>query len=71
MNSPKLDYYQLYTWLNHHYDDKLIRHQVIEDIYQMIFRKINSMGLELKITEDELYQKLIHFIVNQTNISNK
>ena len=46
MKVKKLDAYDIYQWLTHEYDDKLIRHQVIEDIYDMIKNKIDSLDLE-------------------------
>ena len=69
MKVQKLDSYDLYKWLTHEYDDKLVRHQVIEDIYDMIKNKIDSLDLELKISEDEFYRKIVQFIIHQTRIS--
>ena len=43
MKVKKFDTYQLYQWLNHQYDDKLVRHQVIEDIYDMLKNNIDSL----------------------------
>ena len=35
MPGKNLDLYEVYNWLSHQYDDKLERHQVIEDIYDL------------------------------------
>lgn len=59
---------ELYNWLTHNYDDKLQRHMVIEDIYNKIRNYIDNYGLEMKISEDEFYQKLLQFIVLQTKM---
>ena len=68
INSPNFDKYDLLLWLNHRYDDNLIRHQVLEDIYQKIKNKIDSLNLDLKYTEDEFYLQIIQFIINNTKI---
>jgi hypothetical protein len=68
MKVKNFDSYQLYQWLNHQYDDKLVRHQVIENIYNMIKNKIDSLNLELKISEDDFYRSIIQFIIHQTHI---
>lgn len=70
MKSKSMDRYELYIWLCHEYDDKLVRHQVIENLYNKIYDKIIESGLELKITEDELYHKLLRFIISQTQLIN-
>ena len=70
MKVKKLDSYQVYQWLTHEYDDKLVRHQVIEDIYNMIKNKIDSLDLQLKISEDEFYRRIVQFIIHQTHIKN-
>ena len=62
----KLDKYQLYQWLNHTYDSNLVRHQVIEDIYNQIKNKIDSLDLELKYTEDEFYLQIIQFLIDNS-----
>lgn len=67
-NLPKFDKYDLLIWLNHVYDDNLIRHQVIEDIYQNIKTKMDNLNLDLKYTEDEFYLQIIQFIINNTKI---
>lgn len=67
-NLPKFDKYDLLIWLNHVYDDNLIRHQVIEDIYQNIKTKMDNLNLHLKYTEDEFYLQIIQFIINNTKI---
>ena len=69
MNSnqnSKIDKYQLYHWLNHKYDNNLVRHQVIEDIYNQIKSKIDSLNLELKYTEDEFYLQIIQFLLDDS-----
>lgn len=68
MPGKNLDRYEVYNWLSHQYDDKLARHQVIEDIYDLIYHKIMSLNLELKCNEDELYIRVIQFIINQTKM---
>ena len=68
MTTQKLTHYETYLWLSHQYDDKLARHQVIEDIYNMVYDKLIQLNLELKCTEDELYLQLIQFIINQTKM---
>ena len=62
----KLDRYQLYKWLNHAYDSNLVRHQIIEDIYNQIKNKIDSLELELKYTEDEFYLQIIQFLIDNS-----
>lgn len=62
----KLDKYQLYQWLNHTYHSNLVRHQVIEDIYNQIKKKIDSLDLELKYTEDEFYLQIIQFLIDNS-----
>ena len=68
INIPKLDKYGLLIWLSHAYDDNLIRHQVIEDMYDKIKDKIDSLNLELKYDEDHLYLQLIEFILKNTKV---
>ena len=68
MPTQGLERYQVYMWLSHQYDDKLARHQVIEEIYDLIYDKIYSLNLELNCSQDELYHRVIQFIINQTKI---
>ena len=68
MPKSSFDRYQVYMWLSHQYDDKLARHQVIEDIYDLIYDKICSLNLELNCSQDELYHRVIQFIINQTKM---
>ena len=70
-SNKKLDKYELYRWLNHVYDKNLVRHQVIEDIYNQIKDKIDSLNLELKYTEDEFYLQIIQFIIDNSKMDKK
>lgn len=64
----KLSKYDLFIWLKYEYDDKLKRHTVIENVYNMIRDKIDGLGLEMAVEEDDFYKKLLDFLVDNTKI---
>lgn len=65
---PELTKYDLFMWLRHEYDEKNKRHDVVERVYNKIRDKMDSLQLELKVSEDDFYKDLLHFIVNNTKI---
>ena len=62
----KLEFADFVLWLDYRYD-KTTNREVINYLYQKIFRKLKSM--DLKITNNNLKNEFIAFVYNNSSVS--